>query len=87
MSAESMTGLAAQATVVDEPVRGQWAMFWWRFRRHKLAVVSAGVLVFIILVAILAPVLAPYDPDKTDLQLARFGEPAPPSLAFAPKIA
>ncbi len=56
-------------------------MFWWRFRRHKLAVVSAGVLAFIILMALLAPLLAPYDPDKTDLQLARFGEPAPPSLA------
>ncbi len=81
MSAGTIPGLAAQGSAVDEPVRGQWALFWWRFRRHKLAVVSAGVLVFIIFIAILAPFIAPYDPDKTDLQLARFGEPAPPSLS------
>ncbi|HYI15398.1 MAG TPA: ABC transporter permease [Thermomicrobiales bacterium] len=73
--------LAEQARVAEEPHRGQWQMFWRRFRRHLLAVVSAVILAFIFIVAALAPIVAPYDPNKTDSQLARFGEPAPPSLA------
>jgi peptide/nickel transport system permease protein len=74
-------GLRAQADVSDEPVRGQWALFWRRFRRHKMALISAFVLGFIFIVAAAAPLVAPYNPDKTDLKLARFGRPAAPSLA------
>ncbi len=73
--------LADQARVTEEPHRGQWQMFWRRFRRHRLAVISAAILTFIFVVAALAPIVAPYDPNQTDTQLARFGEPAPPSLA------
>ena len=29
--------LAEQARVAEEPHRGQWQMFWRRFRRHRLA--------------------------------------------------
>jgi len=72
--------LADEVLEFNEPVRGQFTIFWQRFRRHKLAVISAGYLIFIILVAIAAPLIAPYDPNATDLDLARFGEPAPPSL-------
>jgi len=82
MSAQTVSPrLADQIRVAEEPHRGQWQMFWRRFRRHKLAVVSAGILIFIFAVAALAPIVAPYDPNKTDTQLARFGEPASPSLA------
>jgi peptide/nickel transport system permease protein len=82
MSASAATPrLAEQARVAEEPHRGQWQMFWRRFRRHRLAVVSAVILAFIFTVAALAPIVAPYDPNKTDTQLARFGEPAAPSLA------
>ncbi|MDQ3548476.1 MAG: ABC transporter permease [Chloroflexota bacterium] len=73
--------LAEQARVSDEPHRGQWQMFWRRFRRHKLAVISAGVLAVIFVVAALAPIAAPYDPDATNRELARFGEPASPSFS------
>lgn len=82
MSASAATPrLAEQARVADEPHRGQWQMFWRRFRKHKLAVVSAAILAVIFVVAALAPIAAPYDPDQTDTQLARFGEPASPSLS------
>jgi len=73
--------LAEQARVIDEPHRGQWQMFWRRFRRHRLAVISAGILAVIFVVAALAPIAAPYDPDATNRELARFGEPAAPSLS------
>jgi peptide/nickel transport system permease protein len=58
---------------------GQWAFFWKRFRRHKLALISAVVLGLIFTMAIAAPILAPYDPNLQDRELARFGQPAPPS--------
>lgn len=82
MSAEAAaTRLAEQIGTIDEPHRSQWQMFWRRFRRHRLAVISAGILVVIFVVAALAPVVAPYDPNKTDRELARFGQPASPSLS------
>ncbi len=42
---------------------GQLALFWRHFRKHRLAVVSLGVLVILILVALLAPYIAPYPRD------------------------
>jgi peptide/nickel transport system permease protein len=41
--------------------RTQGQMFWRRFRRHRMAMIGAGVLVALYLIAIFAPVLAPYD--------------------------
>ena len=82
MSAEMQVAeLRGQAQIAEEPVRGQWALFWRRFRRHKLAVLSAIVLAFIFIVAASAPLVAPYNPNQTNLKLARFGRPAPPSWA------
>ncbi len=37
---------------------------WRRFRRHRLALVSLTVLSIIILAALFAPIIAPYDPNK-----------------------
>ncbi len=44
-------------------VAGQWQLMWWKFRKHKLAVVSALVLILLYVVAIFAEVVAPYDPS------------------------
>ena len=44
----------------------QWSLVFRKFRRHRLAVAGAIVLVLIILAAILAPVLAPYPPNAID---------------------
>ena len=61
--------------------RGQWEMTWRRFRRHKPAVAGIAILLVMFAVAIFAPIVAPYDPNYQDRLLARFGEPAAPSLA------
>lgn len=37
---------------------------WKRFKRHKLAVISLCFLTVIIICALLAPILAPFDPNK-----------------------
>jgi peptide/nickel transport system permease protein len=39
-----------------------WRLAWRKLRRHRLAMVSLVVLVLLILTAIFAPYLAPYDP-------------------------
>lgn len=50
-----------------------------RFRRHKLAMVSLVVIVFLVLVALFAPLLAPYNPNKFDPN--NFNAYLPPSAA------
>lgn len=57
---------------------GQWALVWRQFRRHKLAVASAAILIVLASVAILGDVISPYDPNAINPQLAR-GYPQPPS--------
>jgi peptide/nickel transport system permease protein len=41
-------------------VAGQWKLMWWRFRKHKLALASGVVVIFIYLIALFAEFLAPY---------------------------
>jgi peptide/nickel transport system permease protein len=41
-------------------VADQWKLMWWRFRKHKLALVSGVLVILIYLVAALAEFLAPY---------------------------
>ena len=56
---------------------------WRAFRRHRLAVVSAGVVALLFLTAVFAPWLAPHDPY--DLAIGPNGEiafAAPPSATF-----
>jgi peptide/nickel transport system permease protein len=44
----------------------QREMFWRRFRRHKLAVLSAVVLVLLYAIAIVGPFVSPYEYDKIE---------------------
>ncbi len=44
-------------------VASQWQLMWWKFRRHKMAVISGVVLILLYLVAIFAEFVAPYDPQ------------------------
>ncbi len=62
-------------------VRSPRAMVWQRFKRHRLALISAVFLVVLFLIAIFAPWIMPYNPNTTNLTLAKFGRPASPSLA------
>lgn len=52
---------------VKEPSRGQLADIWRRFRRNKLAMVGLVVVVALILVALLQPLITPYDPWDPNL--------------------
>jgi peptide/nickel transport system permease protein len=37
---------------------------WRRFRRHRLALIGSSILVILVLAAVFAPVISPYDPNK-----------------------
>lgn len=50
---------------------------WHRLRQHKLAMAGLAFIIVLIIIAILAPVLAPADPNKQDL-FARLAKPGTP---------
>ena len=57
-------------------------LVWRRFRKHKLAVFGACVMVIMLLAAIFAPVIAPFHPEQLHLELVQAGRPLPPSRTF-----
>jgi len=38
----------------------QWQLMWWKLKRHRLAMVSGGILAFMYFSVIIAELLAPY---------------------------
>ena len=66
--------VATSRSGVLEPTPGRTESVWQRFRRNRLAVVGLGVFFLMILGAIGAPLVAPYDPDAISYDFL-----APPS--------
>lgn len=52
-----------------------WQLMWWRFLRHRMAVISAVVVILLYLIAIFAEFVSPYIPDNSFVQYKL----APPS--------
>jgi len=67
---------AARAPVVIPRERTHLGMALERFLAHKLAVASIVVILLMVLLCAFAPIVSPYDPDKTALLLIH----EPPSL-------
>lgn len=44
----------------------QWQLMWWKFRRHKLAMISGAVLALFYLSVVLSEFIAPYDLNTRD---------------------
>jgi peptide/nickel transport system permease protein len=44
-------------------VASQWLLMWWKFRRHKMAMVSIVLVILLYGVALLGEFLAPFDPE------------------------
>jgi len=49
-------------------VASQWQLMWWRFRKHKLAMIAAVVVIMFYTAVILADFLAYADPEVSDAQ-------------------
>lgn len=67
-------GTSESVVHLDEPVSRRRASAWRYFRRNWLAVFGMGVLAIMILIAVAAPLVAPYDPDAISYDFL-----APPS--------
>ena len=47
-----------------------WTLVWWRFRKHRLALVGAAVLAVLYLVVLFPDFFSTQDPEATDARLA-----------------
>jgi oligopeptide transport system permease protein len=56
-------------TMTRKP-RSLWSDAWRRFRKNKIALIGLGYLIFLIFVAIFAPLLATQNPVKADVATA-----------------
>lgn len=58
---------AAEAQTKDEnlsiEVASQWQLMWWKFRKHRLAMLGATVVIIYYIVALLADFIAPVSPS------------------------
>src|SRR5829696_2132385 len=64
VSREAWDPYVAERLTADQEkyyMAGQWKLMWWRFRRHRPAVVSAFVLGLIYFSTIISEWIAPYD--------------------------
>jgi len=69
MSSPSLPIEATSATLLETPVRQTTFSqdVWRRFRRNRLAVLGAVIVVLLVLVAVFADVVAPYSPTLVNL--------------------
>jgi peptide/nickel transport system permease protein len=60
------------AAVAEEriAVASNWKLVWWRFRRHHLAMISAGLLICLYLVVLCPDFFSTQDPERTDARQA-----------------
>ena len=70
-----LTGPAAAVPPASETeerlsLASNWTLVWWRFKKHRLAMVGAGVLVLFYLVVLLPDFFSTQDPEATDARLA-----------------
>jgi peptide/nickel transport system permease protein len=56
----------ASAAEEQIAVATQWQLMWWRFRKHRLAMISAVIVILFYLIAIFADFLAYSDTDAQD---------------------
>jgi len=49
-------------------VASQWLLMWWRFRKHKMAMVSSIAVILLYTVALFCEFFAPYDPHEYDIK-------------------
>ena len=72
---EARTDLAAVAPSPEPPadnvtiasaetVRSPWFEFWRKFRRQRVALIAGGFVALLVLMAIAAPLIAPFDPEN-----------------------
>lgn len=69
---------APPAEAADEGiyVASQWQLMWWKFRKHRLAMICTGIVILLYLVALFVEPIAAYHPDVQDTLYA-YAPPTP----------
>ena len=75
LTQEVNTNIDDEITIEESEVMvaSQWKLMWWKFRRHKLAMLGMGILLIFYLGAILCQFIAPYDPFGRNSQYLQAG--------------
>jgi len=68
-----MQGVADKTALQEIPRQTFRRLAWRRFLRHRLALAGAVIVALIVLMALFAPWLAPHEPNRVDIMLAREG--------------
>lgn len=61
--AGTLAGLAEDAEAIY--VAPNWKLVWWRFKRHRLALISGVVLILVVIVALFPEFFSTRDPNAT----------------------
>jgi len=72
-------GIDDEVEDVRLTVTPQWKLIWWRFRKHRMAVISGVVLIVLYLIALFADLVAPQDPNEVN---SRFRLAGPTPITF-----
>lgn len=57
-----------EGEIKKKKIESPWLVVWRRFKKNRLALVSLFILILFILLAIFAPFLTPYDPNRADFR-------------------
>src|SRR5215203_3881882 len=67
---ETLTAPTLVDLTMTKKPRSLWSDAWRRFRQNKVALIGLGYLIFLVFVAIFAPVLATQNPVRADVATA-----------------
>src|SRR2546425_6441845 len=67
---ERPTAVAPETAEDRISVASNWRLVWWRFRKHRLALVSALLLLALYVVVLCPDFFSTQDPEATDARLA-----------------
>lgn len=74
--ATELTTARVQLSPVSRPSRSLWRDAWWQYRRHRLAMVALGMLVFLMLFTLAGPLVYSTKIDVIDFGLSLKGPAA-----------
>jgi glutathione transport system permease protein len=63
MSISATEANAAKAALVESAIRTPWSEFWRKFRKQHVALGAGIFVLLLVVIAILAPHIVPYDPE------------------------
>lgn len=66
MSDAPLDDIAGTGTTAPLEIQSPWGEFWRRFLRQRVALVAGALILLVVLAAIAAPWIAPYDPAEPD---------------------